>query len=191
MDYISLNGPTYFLRTLQKTDVSESYLKWLNDPEINQCLEVRFETHSLESLRKWVEQFDNVNKFLFGIYTTKDNKFIGTMTLVRTLNPRHGLATFGYLIGDNQFWGKGAAMAGIELLLDYAFHHLGIRKVCGGAYETNVASLFNCKKLGMQEEGRLRAHILFEGQYIDQVLFGILKTDWEQRRRPSLFYAKH
>ena len=39
------------------------------------------------------------------------------------------------------------------------------------------------RKLGFQQEGRLRQAAFKDGQLVDELAFGLLRPEWEQRRR--------
>ena len=179
MDKIKLIGKNYYLENLQIDDVTERYVNWLNDPEVNRFLEVRFIKSTLENTRNYVETFDNKSRFLFGIYTMHDNQHIGNMAL--HINKNHNTADFGYLIGEKDYWGKSASKEAIILLLDYSFNTLNIRKVWGGSYAENIRSIPNFKKLGFVQEARLREDN-FDGEKItDGLRFSILQREWIEK----------
>lgn len=184
IERIQLKGERYYLKTLLPEDVSDKYVSWLNDPEVNRFLEVRFTVSNIENTRQWVSNFDNDNNYLFGIYTMDGDEHIGTITL--HINPIHKTAEWGYLIGEKEYWGKGASIEAISLLFDYAFDELGIRKICGGAYINNIFSIINFKKLGLKQEGIRKKHCIFGDKYVDGVLYAVFKEDWEARRKAKL-----
>lgn len=180
-DMENIIGKRYYLKTLLPEDVTDRYVNWLNDPEVNRYLEVRFTKSTFESTKEFVSSFDNESKYIFGIYSLDSNQHIGNIALY--INSYHNTASYGYLIGEKEYWGKGAAIEAITLMLDFAFKKLNIRKVWGGAYLSNVYSIFNFKKLGFVQEGRLRQHNIDEGKLCDGLIFGILKEEWLSRAK--------
>jgi RimJ/RimL family protein N-acetyltransferase len=44
----------------------------------------------------------------------------------------------------------------------------------------NVGSCRVLEKLGMKREGQLRRHVLWNGEFRDQVCYGILRAEWER-----------
>ncbi len=179
MKILKLIGEKYYLKTLLPEDVTDKYVSWLNDPEINRFLEVRFIKSTLENTREFIGSFDNNNKYIFGIHSLNNDMHVGNITLYK--NTQHNTACFGYLIGEKEYWGRGAALEAITLLLDFAFEKLNIRKVWGGAYLKNIPSIFNFKRLGFLQEARLRKQCLDEDKYYDTLMFGIFKEEWETR----------
>lgn len=171
----SAKSNTIELRPLGVEDVSDTYLGWLEDPKVNRFLEVRFHKYDLESLRSYVAGFDFKTAFIFGIFSS--SKHIGNLTLY--FNPHHGTISFGYIIGDRDYWGSSAATETIVLALDFAFDHLGARKVWGNAYRNNVASIFNFAKFGFVREGVLRGHLIESSGPVDSLVYGLLIEEWQ------------
>ena len=108
------------LKPLEETDLNSEYLRWLNDSEINSFLEVRFNPpKNISDLKKYLDEFDNYSKYLFGIFDLKKDKHIGNITL--DINVNHATGYFGYVLGDKSFWGTSAISDAKFLLLDFAF----------------------------------------------------------------------
>lgn len=102
-----------FYRLLNPTDVTETYVRWLNDPDINQYLESRHSYHTLDSCQSFVaEMLTNKNQHLFGIFLKSNNTHIGNIKL-GFIDPNHHTGQMGLLIGEKQQWGKGFATEAI------------------------------------------------------------------------------
>jgi len=177
---IKLLGSNFYIKTITKIDVTQKYVDWLHDPETNKYLEVRHNLPNLEEQKLFVDTYDQKSNFLFGIYSNDTKTMIGTISL--SLNVAHQTASFGYLIGEKKYLGTTAGIDAACLLLDFAFDDLALYKVSGGAYVTNIGSLFNFKRMGFIKEGKRREELLQDGKRFDSVLFGILSTEWFQKR---------
>lgn len=72
----------------------------------------------------------------------------------------------------------------VDALLDHAFERLGARRVWLDASAENHRAIKVYLRAGFVEEGRLRAHWFRPvlAQSVDQVLFGMLRQEWESRR---------
>lgn len=68
-------------------------------------------------------------------------------------------------------------------LYRYSFEKLGMNKVCEEVFAQNKAVNRILDICGSQREGILRQHIFKNGVYYDVVTRGILKSEWEQKRR--------
>ena len=178
MEIIKLTGKEYYLRTLMPDYVTDRYVNWLNDSEVTRFLEVRFEKSTLQSVRSFVEKFDNKSKYLLGIFTSNDDKHIGNITLIIDLY--HNTAYTGHFIGDKKYWGKNAYTEAIILLLDFSFNKLGLRKVYGSTYITNIPTIISLKSLGFTLEGRLRESHKEGNKVVDSLTLSMLKREWTE-----------
>jgi RimJ/RimL family protein N-acetyltransferase len=161
------------LDTLSAPDVTDTYVSWLNDPAINRYLEVRFSSHSIESVRNTVSAFnDSPDSLLLGIFLKAPRRHIGNIKL-GPIDPMHGRGDIGIVIGDKACWGKGFATDAIVALVDYAFGTLGLTKLIAGCYSNNLGSMKAFLKVGFEEEGRLKDYWSSpDGGREDEVLLG-------------------
>ena len=179
MNNIILNGKRFYLKTLDATDISDKYIDWLNDSEVNRYLDVQHIKSTYDTANLYVNDFNNQDKYIFGIYTN-NNQHIGNIVL--HINAMHNTAYVGYLVGDKSFWGEGASVEAFTILLDYAFCKLGIRKVSGTTAADNIPAIINAKKLGFTQEGKLREECNYDNVLVDVCIFSILKSEWMNTR---------
>jgi ribosomal-protein-alanine N-acetyltransferase len=178
---IELRGPRFLLRTLTLEEVTPRYLEWLHDPEVTKFLEVRFEAMTAEKLAEWVGRFDSRTKYLFGIRVRESGELIGTATLY-DIRPIHGLANYGYMVGEKAYWGRGVVGEILPLLFDFAFDVVGVRKITTSCYAPHLASMVNYRKLGLHHEGTLRAHLRWADGFVDEHIYSINADQWRERR---------
>ncbi len=175
----TLEGIKLYLRPITTEDVNDEYIAWLNDTEVSQFLESRFERHTLESSRVYVDGIiKNLQNVFLAIVRKDTNKHIGNIKL-GPIDPHHKIASIGLMIGDKNSWGKGFATEAIQLLIKYAFEVLNLHKVTAGAYENNIGSIKAFLKLGFFEEGRRKKHFLSKGVYVDYVLLAKFNENQE------------
>lgn len=175
-----LAGPKLTLRPLEESDITEEYLRWLNDPEVTRYLGVGKEPATRESVHRYVQRFKNSETdLLFAIIDQKTDKHIGNVTL-NHIHRVHGTADTGMMIGNKEFWGKGYAFEAWVLLMDHAFSRLGLRKIIAGAVAGHQGSLSVLKRLGFREEGLLREEFSLEGRYLDTVRLGLFEPEFRQ-----------
>ena len=171
MDTSILQGERIFLRRLTEDDASEDYVRWMNDPEVNQYLESRFYTHTIESTKAFIRSVSNDNNYQFGIFVKKTGKHIGNIK-IGSIDHYHKYADIGFLIGEKDYWGKGLATEAIGLASDFAFKELKLHKLWGGLYAPNIASFRAFQKNGYEQEGIKKSQYLSHGVYVDDFLFG-------------------
>ncbi|MEZ4668643.1 MAG: GNAT family protein [Anaerolineae bacterium] len=107
-----------------------------------------------------------------------DGLFIGQCALFNFDEVAH-TAELGITIGDKAYWGKGYGREAITLLLDYAFRLRNLRKVWLKVNGNNERGIGAYRACGFVEEGRLRAQVWSNGQYIDLVQMGVLREEWQ------------
>lgn len=166
-----LYGERIYLRRLTENDASEDYVRWMNDPDINQFLESRFYIHTIESIQSFIRSVSNDYNFQFGIFIKETGKHIGNIK-IGSINQYHRYADIGFLIGEKSYWGKGIATEAIGLATDFAFNTLHLHKLWGGLYAPNIGSLRAFQKNGYVQEGVKKSQYLSNGVFVDDILFG-------------------
>jgi len=134
----TISGDIIFLRRLNEGDVTDTYVKWLNDPEINQYLESRFTTHTMDETKAFIRSITNEYNYQFGIFVKETGKHIGNIK-VGGINPIHKYADVSFLIGEKDYWGQGIATEAIRLATDFGFNTLGLHKLWGGLMPLTLA----------------------------------------------------
>ena len=82
------------------------------------------------------------------------------------IDPRNQRAGVGIVLGT-AFRGKGHAGAGLRLLLDYAFDHLGLRMLFAEVPTENPSSLLLFEAAGFQASGVLRQWVRRGNRFSD------------------------
>lgn len=178
MEVPILNGEQIFLRRLTEDDATQEYANWMNDPDINQYLESKYYTHTIESTKDFLRSVTNDRNYQFGIFDKETSKHIGNIKL-GGINVHDKSADIGFLIGEKSYWGRGIASEAIKLVTDFAFNTLNLHKVWGGAYAPNIGSMKAFLKNGFAREGvRVKQHY-FNGQFIDGYLYGKINENWK------------
>ncbi|GEM_PF-575891 len=171
------------LRPFAMTDLSETYRGWLLDEETVRYLDVGLSDRSMAALEAYIRGvYDDPNRFFWMIVERAGGRDIGTASLaIETL---HDNATYGYMIGERDQWGSGAAIQAQVALFDFAFDVIGARRFYGGAARENVMSQFNLRRLGFKKEGVFRQHVRIgaDGQFTDSIYYGLLADEWRMVR---------
>jgi RimJ/RimL family protein N-acetyltransferase len=108
-----------------------------------------------------------------------DGLLIGTCGLFNG-DPFARTCELGIGIGDHAYWAHGYGRDALRVLLRYAFRLRNLRKVWLRVNGNNERAIRAYRSCGFIEEGRQRAHVWSDGAYIDLVLMGILREEWEQ-----------
>lgn len=169
-------GEKVYIRLLNTSDVSEDYVRWMNDPEVTQYLESRFQIHTRNSTIEYIESLNkDRNNFLFGVFLLSDNTHIGNVK-IGNIHPVHRYCDIGMAIGKKEKWEKGIGSEVLLLVEKIAFEELNLNKLYAGIYANNFGSLKMCQKCGWREVGRYENHVFFKGKFIDVILVEKLIT---------------
>jgi RimJ/RimL family protein N-acetyltransferase len=87
-------------------------------------------------------------------------------------------AELGYWIAV-PMWGQGYATEAAGAMVGYGFERLGLHRVYAGHFSGNEASGRVLTKVGMSLEGTLRECLKKDGAYRDDVVYGVLKREFE------------
>jgi RimJ/RimL family protein N-acetyltransferase len=94
---------------------------------------------------------------------------IGTIR-IGPIDYRHKTSDLVCLIGNRSFLGKGLAKEAIAMASKLAFEKYDFRRLYGGMYATNVASIKAYLGAGWKQEGLLRGFYWVDGAPVDRVL---------------------
>ena len=148
---IKLDGKEYQLIPMTLKHVTEEYIGWLNDPEVNKFLEIRRNKQTRNSAVRYVSEFyQREEKYLWGIFPNA-KPMIGTIN-INSVDRFNRTCELGLMIGNKSYWGTSASKEAILLTLEFAFKNLGLNRVAGGSHSTNLGMNFTFKSLGFTRE---------------------------------------
>lgn len=167
---------SYYVRPLRESDVEEPYPSWFEDQDV--C---RFNGHgkffkSEAAIREFAAKANNERQIVWAICHSEDGH-IGNNSL-QNISFIDRTAEFAILMGDPRRWGKGVARLAGKALLYHGFSKLNLEKIYCGTADTNDGMKKLAVALGMFQEGTRRAHIYLEGERVDIVEYGILKSEY-------------
>jgi RimJ/RimL family protein N-acetyltransferase len=90
---------------------------------------------------------------------------------VRDLFPH---PTVGYWLGE-KFWGRGIMTEVVTAVTDFCFDNFPFRRISAEVFANNPASARVLEKAGFTLEGRLKNHILKDGEVLDSLLYARTK----------------
>ena len=158
------------LTVLKPDDVSDAYVDWLNDPEINRYLESRFTVHDRAGVAAYVASMLASPTTLFmAIHSKALDQHVGNIK-IGPIDRNHGLGEIGLMIGERAAWGRGIATHAIAAVADIGFLDLGLRKLTAGCYADNNGSRIAFERAGFTVEATRRAHFVSDGRLEDLVL---------------------
>jgi RimJ/RimL family protein N-acetyltransferase len=180
---IILKSDILVLQELESSDVTRTYIDWLNDFEVNKYLESRYMNHDKNTVKAFVDACRNSElEFLFGIFLKGSMKHIGNIKL-GPINKHHKRADIGLIIGDKDCWGKGFAKEAISMIGQFGFNQLKLAKLTAGCYESNIGSKKAFEKSGYNVEGFLKGHVVSANVREGVWQLGCLASDFKTLKR--------
>ncbi|MGT2716061.1 GNAT family N-acetyltransferase [Streptococcus respiraculi] len=115
----------------------------------------------------------------YGITVKGSDRIIGSCDF----NHRRADDVFeiGYLLHPD-FWGKGYVPEAVAALIEVAFTLLHLHKVEIRCYSSNQQSKRVAEKLGFTLEATIRDRKDVEGNRCDELVYGLLRKEWEANR---------
>ncbi|MFB8201008.1 GNAT family N-acetyltransferase [Kitasatospora purpeofusca] len=184
-----IEGTAVRLRALRAED-AEHQLRWRNDPEVVRLAaagDPRFGPTTAEALADRFARILRLDPREAGILTVEEKaggRPIG-MVDYRDVDPYEGVAELGIFIGEREFWDHGYGSEALGLLVDHLFGMFPLHRLELDTWSGNTRAARAFARLGFQEEGRRRDAVLLAGARYDRVLFGLLRREWEARRRSA------
>ena len=171
-------GSQVYLRPLEKTDLNEQYLAWLNDPEVTRYLETGVFPATRQDLERFFESVTGSrSQVILAIVDKKSDRHIGNVKL-GPIDWVHRRAVFGILIGEKKFWGRGIGQEVTHLAVEYAFLRLNLNRVSLGVFAEHKAGVRCYEKIGFRKEGLCRQDLFRNGEYHDRLLMGLLRAEY-------------
>ena len=110
----------------------------------------------------------------WAVALSPDGPAIGECDLSE-IDTHHGRAEVGFLFA-RRHWGQGYAREAMERVIEYGFNELGLERLWARFHDGNAASKRLLEKLGFTYEGRLKSHIVRDGERRDCLIYGRLRA---------------
>ena len=188
-------GERLYIKEIEIEELTDPVMAWFTDSEL-----MKYYTNSRRVITKdtLVASIERGKRdgdtFTYGIYDIERELLIGTLKL-GPINKIHKTSDLATLIGDRSFLGKGLAPEAIRLGVELAFSVYDLRKLYGGMYASNVASIKAYCRAGWLIEGRLKGFYQVEGRNEDRVLVGCFNPKYfsepeieDVRRKQGEYY---
>jgi len=178
-----LRGSKVYLRSLERSDLNEKYLGWLNDHEVTRYLEAGAFPTTIQDLEKFYQGVTGSrSEVIFAIADAKSHRHIGNVKL-GPINWVHRRAMFGIMIGEKEFWGKGVGEEVTRMVVEYGFFRLNLNRIGLAVYAEHEAGARCYQAVGFKTEGRFREEMYSDGTYKDRLWMGLLRSEYKPKRK--------
>lgn len=172
-----LVGEKVVLREYRAEDLS-AIRAWVNDKEVT-----RYLGSAYRRVQTWEQTEEMLSRRLNGetggeafvIGEKQTGKYLGQCDLMMIDSVARKAEMAVVLMKDQQ--GKGYALESVALLLKYAFEEMNLERVWLKCAEKNERAVKLYERAGFQKEGILRRDLYIDGEYVNTVVMGKLKSD--------------
>lgn len=173
---------------------TQKSLAWLNetfnDPDedyFNGDDPPKERPETLEETQKLLDQILNrppdADIIDYAIHKKDSDEMIGC-GMIALINPYNRRCALGIGLGWNRGnWGKGYASETLQAIVAYCFKELGMNRIGAEIYEFNAPSIKLFERNGFQLEGRMRQYIFKDSVFKDELLYSLLREDWERQNK--------
>jgi RimJ/RimL family protein N-acetyltransferase len=170
------------LTPLVASDAPAMY-EYRADPEV--CRYQSFEPGTLGDVEAFIDglqanEFDTAGTwFQFTIRLRDSGQLIGDFgTHFDADDPRQ--VEIGFTV-SRAHQGQGYGTEAVIGVLDHLLGPLGKHRVYASVDPRNEPCVALLKRVGMRQEAHFRANLWFKGEWADDMVFGILASEWEGR----------
>ncbi|BBE30378.1 N-acetyltransferase [Tepiditoga spiralis] len=174
-----LKGNKIRLRAYKREEL-KLVMEFINDEDVTKFLRpgVPFPFRYEDEI-KFYESLNpmSTSSYSFAIELLETEKYIGGCG-INEIDWKNSVATVGIFLGK-PYWNKGYGTEALKILVDFIFNEMNINKVKLNVYSFNERAIKSYKKVGFVVEGRLRQEIFKEGKYYDEIIMGILRSEYK------------
>ncbi len=162
---------------------------WRNLPQIRRYMLTDHEI-SPEEHAAWFERVIDNPRYRHWIIRSNEED-VGLLNLY-DVDFQNRRCYWGVYVAHSVDRGEHIGMFAEYFALECVFHELQLEKLCCETLAFNRGVLRMHQAFGFVEEGRLRRHIVKDGEAHDVVCMGILRSEWEAKKPQfeQMFRAK-
>ena len=169
------------LRPFEESD-APAILAIMNDPEVtyNLLISPTFSEEDVaESIKKRNAAIENRERYALAVVLKETDLPIGACTIMN-VSWDHLHAELVYYLGK-PYWGKGYMTEAARRMIQFGFEGLGLERISVGCFARNKASAHVIEKLGFKYEGCHRHKFLKDGEFQDELSFGMIRADYLEK----------
>ena len=162
------------LRPIENRDL-KVLNKWKNDYEIFKYLGGGFQPQSINEQEKYISNLIN-NSVTSKRFIIDNGEAIGMVGLY-DINFINRNCDLGIYIGEKSEQGKGYAKETMDLILDFAFNNLNLKKIKLNVVNANNKAINLYNSLGFKEVGILKEERFINGKFEDVKIMELIKDE--------------
>jgi RimJ/RimL family protein N-acetyltransferase len=172
-----LVGERVRLRAVEEGDLP-LLVRWMNDPDVRYWLHHSDRPDAtVETVRGRFGLTGDGFPNLVWMIETYEGRPVGHVGLL-AVDPHHLRAELAISIGEKECWSHGYGTDAITAVLRHGFETLGLRRIDLHTDADNARGIRCYEKAGFVREGVMRERRLRNGEPLDMVVMGVLRSEW-------------
>jgi len=168
-----------------RVDDAETMFKYRSDPDVGRYQ--GWTPRTVDEVVAFIRSNATVTPGQRDTWSQLAIRFRGTTTLIGDLGlhftSNKDEAEIGVTIAP-QHQGRGYATETLRAALDYLFGPMAQHRVFGSVDPRNAASVRLLESIGMRREAHFRQSLWFKGEWVDDVVFAMLRAEWLPGPKP-------
>jgi RimJ/RimL family protein N-acetyltransferase len=175
MEIAGLRGERVRLVPSEAEQHLENALRWMNDPEVTNLLDVFWGVTRGEEVAFFERTATQRENSLQWALLNENDRHIGFIGL-HNIDWRTRCASGGLVIGEKGVWGQGYASDAVQTRTRFAFEQLGLHRIEGHTLNPAMRRVY--QKCGYRHEGTARKLRWRNGRWHDVERYAILEEDY-------------
>lgn len=172
------------LRKYVSEDADAMYYNWASEDAVTRYL--TWPTHANIQVTKavlsdWISSYERPDFYNWGIELKSIGEVVGNIAIVQ-VREETSAAIVGWCLGT-KWWGQGIMPEAAKAVASYLFDEVGFLRIAAYHDKNNPKSGHVMQKIGMSYEGTLRSAGKNNQGICDEVWYGILKQEYECRKK--------
>lgn len=165
-----IKSSRFILRSYKASDL-DSLVESLNNKNVSQYLARVPYPYTKKDGQEWIEKCQQENSkkepdelnFVIDI----NGKVVGSIGFAKIENNQ---AEFGYWLAE-PYWNQGIMTEAAQLVIDFGFKQLGLKKMYAHVFDNNKASMKVLKKTGFKNNGLMKEKMKKDNKLFNRYLF--------------------
>ncbi len=171
-ELLRLSGRWVTLVSFGPDQITDRYVAWLNDPEVNAYSRRKGLRITAEDAGRYLSSL-RADEHVLAIL--REGEHVGNVKF-GPIDWQNACADISILVGERRAWGQGIGTEAVYLVSRHLLKTLGLNRVHADSF--NPAFLGLVGKLGWRVEGVLRERVRLDGRFVDDTVVSLLAREF-------------
>lgn len=182
LEEISFSTKRLILRAIRLAD-AKAMFKYRSNPQIYkfQNWEPKTIKDAEDYISTKIATVPNVPNtwYQLGVFIKGSDELIGDIG-IHFIEFDNLQVEIGYTL-SLEYQGKGYATEAVASVVNYLFNNLNKHRIIASIDPKNIKSMALLERVGMRKEAHFKKSIWFKEEWVDDIIYAILKEEWDIR----------